>query len=55
MVLQPGIASDAGLAVLQNWSQFEMAKTRQDSSREEEQGMGQIQNKTRTSHTVETD
>ena len=43
MVLQPGIACDAGLAVLGNWSQFEMAKTRQDSSGEEEQGMGQIQ------------
>lgn len=43
MVLQPGIACDAGLAVLWDWSQFEMAKTRQDSSGEEEQGMGQIQ------------
>lgn len=36
MVLQPGIACDAGLAVLKNWSQFEVAKTRQDSSGEED-------------------
>lgn len=55
VVLQPGIACAAGLAVLLNWSQFEIAKTRQGSSGEEEQGVGQIHNKTRTSHTVETD
>lgn len=54
LALSPGIACDAGLAVLFNCSQFEMAKTRRDSSGEK-QGLGQIQKKTRTSHTVETD
>lgn len=54
LALSPGIAYDAGLAVLLNCSQFEMAKTRQDSSGEK-QGLEQIQKKTRTSHTVETD